>query len=328
VHDVAAAKDSSGNRLTRLTTWANWFGGKDPKHDREFFATLAIDSSTYFQVYDETLVPPDQLGAFMKDRSGAIVGDQLAQKLGWKVGDTVSLESGIYPTKEGGPWTFKIDGIYTATAKSIDRLTFLIHWDRVNDEMPPNRQDQAGWIVSRTTDPAHAAEVGVKLDKLFEDRDIQTMSQDERSFNQSFLGMFSAVLRALDIVSAVILVIMALILGNTIAMGVRERTNEYGVLKAIGFSPGHIAAFVMGEAAIVAIGGGVLGLLLSYPIVQKGLGGFLETQMPQFFMFFSIPRSVVALALVLALVLGLLAAVVPAVRASRLKVTDALRRVA
>jgi putative ABC transport system permease protein len=130
VHDVAAAKDSSGNRLTRLTTWANWFGGKDPKHDREFFATLAIDSSTYFQVYDETLVPPDQLGAFMKDRSGAIVGDQLAQKLGWKVGDTVSLESGIYPTKEGGPWTFKIDGIYTATAKSIDRLTFLIHWDR------------------------------------------------------------------------------------------------------------------------------------------------------------------------------------------------------
>jgi len=167
-----------------------------------------------------------------------------------------------------------------------------------------------------------------RLDKIFDDRDIQTVSQDERSFNQSFLGMFSAVLRALDIVSAVILVIMTLILGNTIAMGVRERTNEYGVLKAIGFRPGHIAAFVMGEAAIVALGGGVLGLALSYPIVQKGLGGFLENQMPQFFPFFSIPKSVVVMALVLALVLGLAAAAIPAVRASRLKVTDALRRVA
>ena len=327
-HDVETAKDNSGRNLTRLTTYANWFGAKDPKHDHEFFATLAVDSPTYFQVYDEILVPPDQMAAYMKNRSGAIVGDQLATKLKWHVGETVSLESGIYPTRDGGPWTFKIEGIYTATAKSIDRLTFLFHWDRVNEEMPPNRQNEAGWIVSRSTDPTHAAEVGAKLDKIFDDRDIQTVSQDERSFNQSFLGMFSAVLRALDIVSAVILVIMTLILGNTIAMGVRERTNEYGVLKAIGFRPGHIAAFVMGEAAIVALGGGVLGLALSYPIVQKGLGGFLENQMPQFFPFFSIPKSVVVMALVLALVLGLAAAAIPAVRASRLKVTDALRRVA
>jgi len=198
----------------------------------------------------------------------------------------------------------------------------------LNDELTPSRQNEVGWIVSRSTDPAHAAQVGAELDKLFDDRDIQTVSQDERSFNQSFLGMFSAVLRALDIVSAVILVIMTLILGNTIAMGVRERTNEYGVLKAIGFRPAHIAMFVMGEAAIVALLGGALGLILSYPIVQKGLGGFLQSQMPQFLPFFSIPTSVVVMALVLALGLGLSAAAIPAVRASRLKVTDALRRVA
>jgi putative ABC transport system permease protein len=328
VQDVTTAKGADGQPLTRVTTYANWFGGKDPKHDHEFFGTLAIDSATYFQVYDEVLVPPAQMDAFLKDRNGAIVGDQLATKLGWKLGDTVTLESGIYPTKDGNPWTFKIEGIYTATAKSIDRLTFLFHWARMDEEMPPNRQNYVGWIVSRSTDPAHAADVGTKLDLIFDDRDIQTVSQDERSFNQSFLGMFSAVLRALDIVSAVILVIMTLILGNTIAMGVRERTNEYGVLKAIGFRPGHIAAFVMGEAAIVALGGGALGLILSYPIVQKGLGGFLESQMPQFFPFFSIPKSVMVMALLLALGLGLAAAAIPAIRASRLKVTDALRRVA
>ena len=326
--DVASAKDPAGQSLTRVATWANWFGGKDPTHEHEFFGTLAIDSQTFFQVYDEMSIPKEQLDTFMKDRSGAIVGDQLARKMGWHVGSTVSLESGIYPTQSGQPWTFTIDGIYTTTSHAIDRLTFYFHWDRLNDELPAIRQNQVGWIVSRSTDPAHAARVGADLDKLFEDRDIQTVSQDERSFNQSFLGMFSAVLRALDIVSGVILVIMTLILGNTIAMGVRERTNEYGVLKAIGFRPPHIAMFIVGEAALVALFGGGLGLLLSYPIIQKGLGGFLESQMPQFFPYFSIPPIVALAALAFSLGLGLCAAAIPALRASQLKVTDALRRVA
>jgi putative ABC transport system permease protein len=170
--------------------------------------------------------------------------------------------------------------------------------------------------------------VGADLDKLFADRDIQTTSQDERSFNQSFLGMFSAVLSALNLVSGVILVIMTLILGNTIAMGVRERTNEYGVLRAIGFRPGHIALFIIGEAAMVALLGGVLGVLIAYPLVQQGLGGFLQAQVPQLFPFFSIPPLVIAVALGFALTLGVLASILPASMASRLKVTEALRRVA
>lgn len=163
---------------------------------------------------------------------------------------------------------------------------------------------------------------------MFEDHDVQTLSQDERSFNQWFLAAYSAVLRALDLVSIVILAIMLLVLGNTIAMGVRERTHEYGVLKAIGFRPGHIAAFVLGEATLVSLAGGGLGLALSYPIVQKGLGGLLRSQMPQFFPGFRIPSVVIAAAIVFAVLLGLLAAAIPAVRASRLKVTDALRRTA
>jgi putative ABC transport system permease protein len=273
-------------------------------------------------------LPKDQLDTFMKDRSAAIVGDRLAEKLHWSVGDTVSLDSGIYPTKDGGPWTFKIAGIYTTSSRAFDRLSFFFHWDRMNDELPANRQNEVGWIVSRAADPTHATQVGAQIDKIFEDRDTQTLTQDERSFFQSFMGMFSAVLRALDIVSAVILLIMTLILGNTIAMGVRERTNEYGVLKAIGFRPVHIAMFIMSEAALVALLGGVFGLLLSYPLVEKGLGGFLTSQMPQFFRHFGIPPSVVGMALALAVGLGLFAAAIPAVRASRLKVTDALRRVA
>jgi putative ABC transport system permease protein len=328
VHDVSEAKDASGQKLMRVVTWANWFGGKDPKHEHEFFASLAADFPNYFDVYDEIQIPADQREAFMKNRSGAIVGDQLASKMHWSIGDTVNLESGIFPTKDGGPWTFKIDGIYTTQSKAFDRLSFFFHWDRMNDELVANRQNEVGWIVSRASDPAHATQIGAQIDKIFEDRDTQTLTQDERSFFQSFMGMFSAVLKALDIVSVVILLIMTLILGNTIAMGVRERTNEYGVLKAIGFRPGHILMFIMGEAALTALLGGVLGLVISYPLVQKGLGGVLTTQMPQFFRYFAIPVPVMGLALALSFGLGLFAAAIPAVRASRLKVTDALRRVA
>ena len=96
----------------------------------------------------------------------------------------------------------------------------------------------------------------------------------------------------------------------------------------LGFRPGHVAGFVMGEAALVALAGGVVGLLLSYPIAEKGLGGFLESQMPQFFPSFRIPTKTSVMAVLLALVLGTAAAVIPALRASRLRVTEALRRVA
>ncbi|HXS16987.1 MAG TPA: ABC transporter permease, partial [Polyangiaceae bacterium] len=145
--------------------------------------------------------------------------------------------------------------------------------------------------------------------------------------NQSFLGMFSAVLNAIDIVSLVITLIMALIVGNTIAMGVRERTHEYGVLRAIGFLPKHLMTFVLGEAATIGFLGGVLGLGLAYPLVEKGMGRFLEENMGAFFPFFRIPPETWVMAMILAVVLGLLAAVVPAYQAAKLNVIDALRNV-
>jgi putative ABC transport system permease protein len=305
-------------------TWANWFGGKDPKHENEFFSTLAVDPQTFFDVYDEMRVPADRLEAWRQDRRGAIVGDVVAKKLGWKVGDRVSLSSQIFP----GDWEFHVAGIYEATRKSIDRSQFIFHWDYLNDALPPRQRDQVGWVVSRVSDPGRTAEVGVALDRAFDEKDTQTLSQSEGAFNASFLGMFSAVLRAIDAVSLAILLIMMLILGNTVAMGVRERTHEYGTLRAIGFLPKHVAGFVLGEALATGALGGLLGLLLAYPIVEKGMGRFVEENMGGFFPYFQIPPATAALALALALALGALAAAVPAYRASRLNVVDALRRVA
>jgi putative ABC transport system permease protein len=308
----------------KMATWANWFGAKDPKHDREFFATLAVDPATYFLVFDEMKVPPDQMETWKHDKQGAIVGDVLARKMGWKVGDKIILQSGIYP----GDWQMNIDGIYEASARSVDRSTFVFHWDYVNDSLPPERRDNVGWIVSRVDQPGHVADIGVGLDKLFEDRDTPTLSQDERSFNASFLAMFSAILKAMDVMSAVILVIMMLILGNTIAMGVRERTSEYGVLRAIGFLPRHITMWIVGESLALGLLGGAGGLLLAWPLINLGFSRFVEENMGGFFPYFRLETANMVLGLSLAALLGAGASMIPAWRASKIKVVDAVRRVA
>jgi len=140
--------------------------------------------------------------------------------------------------------------------------------------------------------------------------------------------MLSAVLTALDYVSIIILVIMTMILGNTIAMGVRERTHEYGVLRALGFLPRHVGLFVVGEALTVGLLAGVVGVGLSFPIVELGMGRWLEENMGSFFPYFRIQRSTMLIAVLLSVGLGLVSALIPAYRASKLNVTDALRRVA
>jgi putative ABC transport system permease protein len=153
------------------------------------------------------------------------------------------------------------------------------------------------------------------------------VTMSEAALNQSFLGMFAAVLKAVDIVSVVMIAIMGLIVGNTIAMGVRERTNEYGVLRAIGFLPKHIAQFVLGEAAAIGLLGGLIGVLFGYPFINALVGKALEENMGNMFPQFKVQPGIAALGLGLAVVLALAAAVLPARKAASLKVVDALRRV-
>ena len=304
-------------------SWMNWFGGKDPNHETEFFATLATDPKSMLEVYDEIVVPEDQKQAWIANRRGALVGDVLAKKLGWKVGDRVTLAGTIFP----GDWEFTIDGIYEATRRSVDRSTFWFHWDYLNEQVDPRLKDEVGWIVSRIDDPSKSAEITKTIDKMFDDADVQTLTMSERALNTSFMGMFSAVLTAIDIVSLIILAIMGLILGNTIAMGVRERTHEYGVLRAIGFRPPHIAQFVVGESMFIGLLGGLLGLLIAYPLVELLFGRWLEETAGSFFPYFRIANGTMIAALVLSMALGAVAAAIPAYRAARLDVVDSLRRV-
>jgi putative ABC transport system permease protein len=308
----------------KAATWANWFGAKDPKQRVPFFAGFAVDHNSWFDVQDEMLVPPDQLAAWKQTPNGAILGDVIAKSLGVKVGDRLVITSDIYP----GDWEFQVSGIYMPLRKSVDRNTMVFRWDFLNnDRRATFSKDQLGWMVSRIADPARSADISRQIDAKFDIHEDQTLTMTERAFALSFLGGFAAILSAFDLVSLVILAIMTLILANTVAMAVRERTHEYGVLRAIGFPPGHIRGFILGESVLVAVVGGLIGIGLVYLLVNKAIGPALEDNMSGFFPYFRAPASVMLGALAAAIGLGIVAGIVPAMRASRLKVTDALRRI-
>ncbi|WP_437990434.1 ABC transporter permease [Sorangium sp. So ce145] len=305
-------------------SFMSWFGAKDPRDANNFFASMAVESKTFFKVYDEMVVSPEDMERWLGDRKGAIVGDVLATRLKVKPGDTVTLEGTIYP----GNWQFNVSGIYTATRKSIDRSQFIFHYDYLNESLPERQRDQIGWMTARIDDPSRSADISAAIDKIFDERDVQTATMSERAMNLSFMAMMSAVLTALNVVSIIILLIMMMILGNTIAMGVRERTREYGVLRALGFEPKHVRIFIIGEAATIGLLAGVLGLVVSYPIVELGLGRWLEEDMGAWFPYFRIEPSTMVMAVLLSMGLSLVASLIPAYNASKLSVTDALRRVA
>jgi putative ABC transport system permease protein len=303
-------------------TWFNWFGGKVPGKEDQFFGTMAVDLKSFLDVYEEIYVPPDQKATLLADRRGAMVGASLARQYGWKPGDHVTLEGTIFP----GQWEFNVDAIYTATKKSIDQSSLYFHWDYLNQSLPEIQREQVGWITSKVPNASQAATVAKRIDAMFEPRDIQTLSMSERAMNTSFLGMISTLLDAMQIVSFVILLIMMLILGNTIAMGVRERTHEYGVLRAIGFMPKHLSWFVIAEATVLGLLGGALGVAVGIPLINQAVGRFMEESFTGLFPYFRVLQRDAIIAIALSVVLAVVAAAIPAYQASKLNVIDALRK--
>src|SRR5262249_51594323 len=254
----------------KASTWANWFGAVWPKDTKFFFANLAV-SDNFFDVYDEVNLTQEQRQRWMADPQGAVLGATLAKTLGVKEGDKVTLQGTICP----GNWEFHVSAIYTVKRHSFDQSSLLFHWKYMNDALPERRKDQIGWVVSRIDDPGKGPGISKKIDDTFEVNDTQTITQSERQLNNSFLAMFEAVLKAPSLVALIHPGIMMLIPGNTIAMNVRERTNEYGTLRAIGFEPSHVARFVVSEAAFVGLLGGLAGLALAGLLVYGVLGPFV-----------------------------------------------------
>jgi len=298
-------------------TWSNWFGGiyKDRK---SFFAQFAIDGPTALEVFSLRFLQGSKQD-FLADRNSCLVGKGLAEKYGWKVGETIPLFSEIYP----GDWKFRVAAVIEGTDdKSVANVMYF-HWARLNETQAPNRKDTVGVFTATVANASDSPRVIRDIDALFANSDYETHTETEKAFRLSFVNGSGAILSALETGSGVILAIMALILGNTLAMGLRERTPEVGAMRAMGFLPRHVRALALGEGALLGFGGALVGVLVARPI----LGAFGRAMAEFGFLSnVSFKLSTGITTVVVAAAIGVAASSFPAVQAARLAIVDALRR--
>ncbi len=299
-------------------TYASWFGGYyvDPSN---FFANFAVDHTNYFEVYPEILLPPEQLEAFEQERQAAVIGQGLADRFGWKLGDKVTLIGTIYP----GDWDFHIRGIYTGRDEATDETLFLFRWDYLDETMKktsPGRAGQIGWYALKIIDPGQAATISSAVDSRFDNSWAETRSETEKEFQMSFIQMSSAIILGLRIISYLIIGVILLVLANTMAMTARERVSENAFMRTLGFQNYHLIGLILGESLFIAVLGGIAGVGLLVLVA-----GAVKAALSQFFPGFTPDGFTFVFSFGVAVVVGFLAAVFPITRAIRMKIVDALR---
>lgn len=302
-----------------IVTFANWFGGVYIDKN-QFFARIAADAQTIFDVYSEFLISKEELETFKKERNACVLGEAIAKQYNLKIGDVMTLEGDIYP----GTWDFVVRGIYRPRDKTTDASQMIFHWDYVNERMKeemPTRAGDVGWYIEKINDPSKSAMISEKIDALFKNSPAETITETERAFQQGFLSSTSAIITSMNIMSFVIIGIIMLVLGNTMIMSARERTREYAVFKALGFSGKHLTGLIMGESLFISALSGGLGLFLTFPIVA-GFEQFIPKGM---FPVFQIEPITIILAVSSAIVIGIAAAIFPIQRALTTKIIDGFR---
>ena len=308
----------------------NWFGGRDPVDSKGFFAQFAVDEN-FWPMYTKDIeivqwsnpqvalsLPADQdphMAAYFAERNACIVGIDLMKQKGWKLGQTIKLEGTIFP----GTWEYVIRGVYQKRpGGSWQNSMMLFRFDYLS-EKGMGGQNYAGVFKLAIADPSRSAAIARQVDALFENSDAATLTESEQAFGASFVSMYGNVPFALRIIGLAVVFTILLIAANTMVTAVRERTGEIGVKKTLGFSDQTIFTMVVAEAAIIVLGGGLVGALFARLAVHGANLGFLPPLVVEW--------STVFTGIAIALLIGAVSGLIPAVQASRLKIVDALRRV-
>lgn len=301
-------------------TFATWFGGVYQKPSNSFFAQLPVKPEEFLEMFPEYLLGDEEKAAWIETRTGAVAGRKTADRFGWKVGDRIPFQATIWDKKDGSrTWEFDLVGIYDGAEKGTDDTQFLFRHDYFHESRLYG-EGEVGWYWVRVAEPERAAQIARAIDEEFANSPAETKAEPEGAFVQGFaeqVGNIGFILTA--ILTAVFFTIL-LVAGNTMAQAVRERVEELGVLKALGFTNRGVQRLVLAESCLIAILGGGLGLGIGWILVSQGdpTGGAL----PLFF--FPVPDLLIGIALIIAL--GLVAGFLPAIQAQRLRISEALRR--
>ena len=296
-------------------SWANWFGGRYGD-GKTFFANFAVDPESYLAIYPEIVLPADQKQAFIQDRTGALIGKRLIGRYGWKLGQNVTLQGTIFP----GDWTFTIRGVYTPTDPAIGDDVLIFHHDYFDERI--GRAGIAGWYIVEIDDAAKAAVIAKSIDDVFRNSSSPTKTGTEREFQASFATMWGNVSFLMSTIGLAVVFAILLVTANAMMMSARERTGEIAVLKTVGFSDKLLFGLVMIEAGVMALTGAALGLgfaKILYPSINFNGAGFLPG--------FKVATSTLVVGALIAVGLMLASGLVPAVRAARLPIVQALRKV-
>ena len=299
---------------------ANWFGGIYVS-EKNFFPQFAVEAASYFPMYPEYRIPPENMRSFLLDRKGCVVGRKLARQHGFKVGDVVSLRGTIFP----GTWQFVVRAIYDGADARTDTSQFFFHWDYLNETLKktvPRRANSVGVYIVGIDQPSHAAPVSAAVDRVFKNSLAETLTETEKAFQLGFVAMTEAIVVAIQIVSFLVIFIIMAVMANTMAMTARERLAEYATMKALGFGPVRLIALILGESLAISLAGALAGILATFPVADW-FGAKLGTLFPVF----GVSRHTMIMQLAAALLVGVVAALFPGLRAARLRIVDGLRNI-
>ncbi len=296
-------------------SYASWFGGVY-QDQRNFFPQFAVEPDGYLELFPEFVVPPDQRQAFLADREACLVGRKIADRFGWKLGDRIPIQGTIF----SGTWEFNLRAIYSGRRPGDDENGFFFRHDYL-DERRQWGKGQVGWYVVKVDDPEQSAGVAQALDERFANSSFEVTAQPEKAFAAGFAKQFGNIRLLLLSIGSVVLFTLLLVTGNTMAIAVRERTSEIGVLKTLGFGDRTVLGLVLAESLALALIGGSIGLAGAKLLTLRGdpTAGLL----PAFFLAW----SRMGFGLALSALVGFASGIIPAVLDMRLKIVDALRRV-
>lgn len=299
---------------------ATWFGGYY-QEQRNFFAQFPVDSEAYLRIYPEMKLSDEERSQWLADRQGALLGRALADRFGWKKGDRIPITSGIWQNKEGTrTWDFNVSGIFDAE-EGFDTSGMLFHYEYF-DESRAFGDGLVGWYIIRIENAEELADVAARLDAQFANSPNETKTASEKEFLQGFANQIGDIGAIFTAIVAVVFFTLLLVVTNTMAQSVRERTGDLATMNILGFKRSSLVGLVLGESALLALVGGGLGLGIAWLAVTLGgdpTGGFLPS-------FFINPRDLIAGALII-LGVGLLAGALPAWQTLGVKSVEALRRV-
>jgi len=299
----------------------NWFGGTTDLSKGVQFPNFAVDPDGFGEVYADWKLDPQVFEDFRKYRDAAIVGHATLEKMGWKVGDVVTLESTVFPVT----LSFRIVG-----ASPAQNGSFYFQREYLAQALAAAgiQFDTTGMIWSRVDDPEKLGSAMRQIDEMFHNSEAVTSTETESSFVGNFFGGLKQLVTIIQIVAALVTLCIVFIAANTASMSIRERVGEIAILKAIGFRKQTIFTTLLAEAGILALFAGIAGSGTAY-VLTKLLQQYASNAGPQMgpLTAFIVSGTILVQAIFIAFFIGILAGWVPALGASRRSVAQTLREV-